>query len=615
MNCNGRTIDGEINVVADDIATTDLEVSGTATINNLFVSGITTIPGGVIDLTDITAESLIVEGSTELETLTVLGTSTLASVTATAIQGTTVTSTGNVVGVGANFSGLTANQIVATDGSKNLVSKATTGSGDVVLATAPTISGLTLGTPLAVTSGGTGQTSLTAVTVGNATNAAFATTAGTATNATNAVAAVTALNINAGGVGQLVTQTGLATTGFTLPGTAGTVLTSNGTLSMPTFQTPSVGTVSGVLPVVNGGTGVTTATGTGSVVRSIAPTFTGLFNNGGTDLQNVALLFPGPGISLNVLNNTTDSTTPATGSIRTAGGIGVAKQIVSGSNIEAAGQISAGGLLYSSSSNNAVSLATGAINAINGGISCGQDAYIGGRVFAKSTAEATNTLNGAFQTSGGISTVKNAFIGGDASADSFVARDTTQSTGSFTGAIQSSGGIYADRDIYGAQTVKASNFFLHAQGHNLNFDEGTFTPFMQAEDPTNDALLPTFTYSIQQGYWQNCNQFTFIYLKIAYTVPASLPSIRASIGGIPGTYFTNQSMTFSDNSVFYKTGLDAEHLQPFQICFDSTYNRWMIMGFRQFVGGMINTYKLYDGTAVGDQQFIVCNAVMCRTTL
>jgi hypothetical protein len=41
------------------------------------------------------------------------------------------------------------------------------------------------------------------------------------------------------------------------------------------FRTTDAGSFSGVLPVVNGGTGVTTSTGTGNTVLSASPTFTG----------------------------------------------------------------------------------------------------------------------------------------------------------------------------------------------------------------------------------------------------------------------------------------------------------------------------------------------------
>jgi len=73
------------------------------------------------------------------------GTETTLDVSSTKLQFNP--SSGVVSATGLNLSGLTASNIVATDGSKNLSSIATTGSGNVVLATTPTLTTPVLGTP------------------------------------------------------------------------------------------------------------------------------------------------------------------------------------------------------------------------------------------------------------------------------------------------------------------------------------------------------------------------------------------------------------------------------------------------------------------------------------
>jgi hypothetical protein len=61
---------------------------------------------------------------------------------------------------------------------------------------------------------------------------------GTASSATNAVNAITSTNIASGVAGSIPYQTGASTTGFSVAGTVGQVLTSQGT-SAPTWTTPS----------------------------------------------------------------------------------------------------------------------------------------------------------------------------------------------------------------------------------------------------------------------------------------------------------------------------------------------------------------------------------------
>jgi len=131
---------------------------------------------------------------------------------------------------GLKLSGLTASEIVGTDGSDNLVSVATTGSGDVVLATSPTLVTPALGTP-------------TALVLTNATGLPLGSTGVTGqltvANGGTGLAALTAYDVLVGnGTGNVT---------LVSPGTSGWVLTSNGTGANPSFQAPTYsGTVTSV---------------------------------------------------------------------------------------------------------------------------------------------------------------------------------------------------------------------------------------------------------------------------------------------------------------------------------------------------------------------------------
>lgn len=88
--------------------------------------------------------------------------------------------------------------------------------------------------------------------------------------------------------GDVLAVTGGGTGVTTSTGSGNNVLSTSPTLVTPVLGTPTSGTltnctglplttgITGTLPVLNGGTGVTTSTGTGSNVLSASPTFTGV---------------------------------------------------------------------------------------------------------------------------------------------------------------------------------------------------------------------------------------------------------------------------------------------------------------------------------------------------
>lgn len=134
---------------------------------------------------------------------------------------------------------------------------------------------------LGVANGGTGATTLTGVLKGNGTSAFTAATAGTDYAAPTSGSAILSGN-GAGGFTNVTIGSGVSFSGGTLSatgsgGTVTSVAVSGGTTGLTTSGGPvtSSGTItlSGTLAVANGGTGVTTSTGSGSLVLSNSPTF------------------------------------------------------------------------------------------------------------------------------------------------------------------------------------------------------------------------------------------------------------------------------------------------------------------------------------------------------
>lgn len=129
--------------------------------------------------------------------------------------------------------------------------------------------------------GGTGSGTVTSVNVsGGTTGLTFSggpvTTSGTLTMAGTLDEANGGTGITTYTTGDIITAVGTTTLGKLSGVATGNALISGGIGAVPAWGKVGLTThVSGTLPVANGGTGVTTSTGSGSIVMSNSPTITG----------------------------------------------------------------------------------------------------------------------------------------------------------------------------------------------------------------------------------------------------------------------------------------------------------------------------------------------------
>jgi hypothetical protein len=229
-------------------------------------------------------------GTVALASQTLKVTSSTNTVTSIVASGNTITIADMPSGVTpTSYGSSTAIPVLAIDTYGRVTSATTTGISTTITLAGGSGSGSVAGGGTLTLNGSTGLTTSVSGSTYTLTNSgvtSFSTSLtglSPQTSSTGAVALTGILGVASGGTG-VTTSTG---TGSVVLNTSPTFITpalgtpSSGTLTnctFPTLNQNTTGTAAGLsstLAVASGGTGVTTSTGTGSVVLSISPTFTG----------------------------------------------------------------------------------------------------------------------------------------------------------------------------------------------------------------------------------------------------------------------------------------------------------------------------------------------------
>jgi len=144
-----------------------------------------------------------------------------------------------------------------------------------------------------------------------------------------------------------------------------------------------------------------------------------------------SIVSPFDPISIFEITNTTQSTSTDSGSIITAGGLGVAKNVYIGGDLEI------------TNTTQSAAINTGAI-VTAGGLGVAKDVYIGGDLEITNTTQSAAINTGAIVTAGGLGVAKDVYIGGDlAIATSKSYKINTTSLGSYSNIIFAVGNLGA----------------------------------------------------------------------------------------------------------------------------------------------------------------------------
>ena len=163
------------------------------------------------------------------------------------------------------------------------------------------------------------------------------------------------------------------------------------------------------------------------------------------------------------LGGATDASSTTTGTLIVTGGVGVAKKLYVGTDLNVTANTTLSGTTESTSTT------TGALKTA-GGLGVVKNVYVGGIVDVADTTQSSNTTSGALIVDGGAGVAKNLYVGGIVDV-----ADTTQSTSVTTGALIVDGGagiaknmyVGGDMQITGNITILGSNSAISTTQINI----------------------------------------------------------------------------------------------------------------------------------------------------
>jgi hypothetical protein len=619
---DGRTISGESTI--EDLSVVNLDASNDITCQDLFVSGNTTITGGVVDLADITANTLHVNSEAHmLGTLQVDDTSFLdggvqtvgidcTSVTAAAtvtghdVVATSAITGGSLIVTAARINGLNASSSVQTDASKQLVSVANTGTGLNVLQNNATISNATMTGSTAAASINSAILQCDSLSVlGPSTSVFVSSTQNSSSTSTGAVILNGGIGIggNCNAANMRATTAMIAdvvqansSTNATTNNTGGLTCPSGGISCGKDVWAGARLIANSTDEAISNNTGGITTAGGISCVKSIYTT------------GNITVPIGYVSSSQLTCIGTLDSTASTNGSINTGGGIGCAKNMHVGqtvtSNATSTGSVSvtgSGTSLSVSSTTDSVSTSSGSI-VTQGGVGVQRNLVVGGVGQVEISQNATSAITGAIRcTNGGIGCKQDIWTDGNLHVQNIDARSSISVNGPLIGVrLQlNAGGIWnalvseyeggsdyalvmnSDGSYDNVRIINLTNI----NNNPFSYVTGNFTPRISSllSNGSSYNLSDFVGASIDhaQGYYQKCGQCVDVFFDAqiaipgagnAYTDAVRLPAITdlPFVCTIPSVAFTANAVS-TVTVVSWPNGYAGSVPAPFAVLFPEPF--------------------------------------------